>query len=179
MAKFILAAAALAALITASFAAPAKPGKFGHAGSVKYKQFNGNGSAAAGWPVKSDWVDFESMFSANKVQLSTSCAQYNQTNNSPQEIQDIKNAIQDVSNKTNVDNRFILAIIMQESKGCVRVPTTSLEVSNPGLMQDHGGSASCNEAAAPQNPCPASEASIPSMVSIISWLTSHADPAND
>ena len=158
MTKLVFIAALAATLFTFASAAPTnKHHLFDHAFSIKYKQFNGDGSTTAGWPDQSDWVDFEKMFDANKLQMSTSCAQYNQTNNSPQEIQDIKKAILDVSNKTSVDNRFILAVVMQESKGCVRVPTTSLEVANPGLMQDHGGSASCNEAASPQNPCPASE----------------------
>ena len=61
---------------------------------------------------------------------------------------------------TSVDNRFILAVILQESGGCVRVPTTYGSVPNPGLMQDHDGSATCWSNGASgvvvQNPCPAS-----------------------
>lgn len=45
--------------------------------------------------------------------------------------------------------------MLQESNGCVRAPTTNYGVRNPGLMQDHDGSATCNEAGHIQNPCPA------------------------
>lgn len=43
---------------------------------------------------------------------------------------------------------------MQESNGCVRVPTTNYGVRNPGLMQDHNGGASCNDGGYVGNPCP-------------------------
>lgn len=48
---------------------------------------------------------------------------------------------------------------MQESKGCVRVPTTFSPapdfVRNPGLMQDHNGAATCHENDHQvMNPCP-------------------------
>ncbi|KAJ2975888.1 hypothetical protein NQ176_g5260 [Zarea fungicola] len=75
--------------------------------------------------------------------------------NSPAEIAAIKNAISSVSAQAGIDARFVLAIIMQESKGCVRVPTTISpdgSVRNPGLMQDHNGAGTC----VGKNPCPAS-----------------------
>ena len=85
-----------------------------------------------------------------------SCTQFGQANNSPQEVGDIYNAIEATAQATGVDHRFILAIIMQESKGCVRVPTTNYGVRNPGLMQDHDGTGTCNEGGV-QDPCPTSE----------------------
>lgn len=42
---------------------------------------------------------------------------------------------------------------MNESRGCVRVQTTSLAVSNPGLMQSYEGKGSCSDPA-PLTPCP-------------------------
>lgn len=48
--------------------------------------------------------------------------------------------------------------MMQESKGCVRVPTTSYDFANPGLMQS-AGNASCNPSGTPTIPCPAPEIS--------------------
>jgi hypothetical protein len=48
-----------------------------------------------------------------------------------------------VASITNMDPRFILAIMMQESKGCVRVQTTYGSYENPGLMQSHAGPNSC------------------------------------
>lgn len=65
-------------------------------------------------------------------------------------MNDLHDAIQEVATDTLVDHRYILAIIMQESKGCIRVPTTNWGISNPGLMQCHGGTATC----AGINPCP-------------------------
>lgn len=53
----------------------------------------------------------------------------------------IWNAIQQVAEASLVDHRFILAIIMQESQGCVNIITTPNPdgVDNPGLMQTAGG----------------------------------------
>lgn len=58
------------------------------------------------------------------------------------------------SSATGVDHRLILAVIMQESHGCVRVNTSNFGVRNPGLMQDHNGAATCNDNNFVQNPCP-------------------------
>lgn len=72
-------------------------------------------------------------------------------------MESVQRAIQQVSNETDVDARFILAVMIQESWGCVRAPTTNGGVRNPGLMQDHNGSATCNSDIAPyavQVPCP-------------------------
>jgi hypothetical protein len=54
----------------------------------------------------------------------------------------IKSSIEWVSRASHVDNRLILAIIVQESKGCLRVTSTDSVhgVHNPGLMQSHDGS---------------------------------------
>lgn len=54
-----------------------------------------------------------------------------------------------------MDARYLLAVMMQESKGCVRAPTTNYGQNNPGLMQSFNGLATCN----PDNvnfktPCP-------------------------
>lgn len=90
------------------------------------------------------------MWETNKPSIATSCAQFNQANPSDDEIANLHEAIQQAASQTFVDHRFILAIIMQESKGCLRVPTTNWGVNNPGLMQDHGGSGTCYGV----NPCP-------------------------
>jgi len=59
-----------------------------------------------------------------------------------------------VAEQTGVDHRFILATIIQESGGCVRVPTTDYGIPNPGLMQDHNGVGTCNSDGKVSNPCP-------------------------
>ena len=101
--------------------------------------------------------------------MQASCATWGVPDDTATEIANMKSAIQSVGSATNVDPRFILAIIMQESTGCVRVITTSYSVLNPGLMQSHNGTGSCNTNNAylglpgvdytgtVQTPCPMSE----------------------
>ena len=86
-----------------------------------------------------------------------SCKLYHQEPNSENETTHVYNAIQSVAKRTLVDHRFILAVIMQESGGCVRAPTSNYGVLNPGVMQDHNGTATCNDGDenGVQNPCPA------------------------
>ncbi|KAI5200526.1 hypothetical protein E4T39_05678 [Aureobasidium subglaciale] len=126
--------------------------------SSSYTMYTGDGSTSAGWPAQSAWMDFDSMFTANIPIMQQSCANNGWgANNSPTEISDIKAAIKKVSASSGVDARFILAIVMQESNGCVRVVTTSWSVQNPGLMQDHAGNGTCNSGGVIQDPCPSAE----------------------
>ncbi|KAI0435614.1 putative muramidase [Xylaria telfairii] len=119
-----------------------------------YHNYRGDGSAAAGWPDTAAWGEFDSLWNANLPLIQKSCG-WNSwgADNSADEISHIKDAIKQVSSETGVKSRFILLIMMQESKGCVRVPTTSNGVVNPGLLQSHNGSGSC----AGVNPCPKSQ----------------------
>ena len=87
----------------------------------------------------------------------SSCGQFSQADDSATEVTAIQSAIEAVAQQTLVDHRFILAVVMQESGGCVRAPTTNYGVRNPGLMQDHNGAGTCNDAGVVQNPCPNSE----------------------
>ncbi|TQV91568.1 muramidase [Cordyceps javanica] len=119
-----------------------------------YTFYQGDGSTARGWPAQSAWGSFDQLWSSNVPLMQKSCGWNGWgADNSAAEISNIKNAISQVSGESGVDKRFILAVMMQESKGCVRVPTTDNGVRNPGLMQSHNGSGSC----AGQNPCPASQ----------------------
>lgn len=92
--------------------------------------------------------------------MQSSCKQWGFANNSPTEIAELKQAIAEVGEQTGVDTRFIFAIVMQESNGCVRVPTTENGVTNPGLMQSHDGTGTCvktvNGAEVGVTPCPKS-----------------------
>ncbi|KAF2169792.1 hypothetical protein M409DRAFT_64802 [Zasmidium cellare ATCC 36951] len=110
-----------------------------------YKSYTGDGSEAAGWPSEKRWLDFDKMFTANQPQMKGSCAQWGVPDDTDDEISEMKAAIQQVASSSGVDARFILAIVMQESTGCVRVITTQYSVFNPGLMQSHNGTGSCNE----------------------------------
>ncbi|KAI0904112.1 putative muramidase [Ustulina deusta] len=116
-----------------------------------YHNYRGDGTVAAGWPDISAWGQFEDLWSANLPLIQQSCGWNGWgADNSADEISYIKSAITQVSSETGVQSSFILAIVMQESKGCVRVPTTNNGVVNPGLMQSHNGSGNC----AGVNPCP-------------------------
>ncbi|RAL07946.1 uncharacterized protein BO97DRAFT_462245 [Aspergillus homomorphus CBS 101889] len=127
------------------------------AGKDSYTMYTGDGSTGAGWPAQSDWVSFENMWNANKATIGKSCAQFGVADNSATETQELYNAIQQVAETSHVDHRFILAVVMQESKGCVRAPTSTYSVSNPGLMQSYKGTGSCNNGGKVQNPCPKTE----------------------
>nr|POE98781.1 hypothetical protein CFP56_73659 [Quercus suber] len=124
-------------------------------GSDSYKVYKGDGTTSAGWPSEDAWVSFDSMWSANLRVISVSCTQFGQDNNSDEESNELKSAIQSIAASSGIDERFILAVVMQESKGCVRAPTTNYGVRNPGLMQDHDGTGTCNDATV-SNPCPES-----------------------
>ena len=82
-----------------------------------------------------------------------SCSQFSVEDDIQSETSAIYTAIQAISSQTGVDSRFVLAIMMQESGGCVRAPTTNWGVRNPGLMQSHNGQGTCNEGSV-SNPCP-------------------------
>ncbi|KAJ9653763.1 hypothetical protein H2201_009104, partial [Coniosporium apollinis] len=119
-----------------------------------YVVYGGTGTVSDGWPDTNAWVSsFDTMFNNNRGVIGGSCAQFGVPNNSDAETDDIFNGVNQASNETGLDARFILAVLMQESNGCVRTPTTNWGVRNPGLMQDHNGAATCNENGV-QNPCP-------------------------
>ncbi|KAJ5831716.1 hypothetical protein N7474_000027 [Penicillium riverlandense] len=125
-----------------------------------YTIFGGNGETSDGWPALDQWKTFDEMFQENMGTMQTSCRQWGYANNSPTEIAELKQAIAEVGEQTGVDTRFIFAIVMQESNGCVRVPTTANGVTNPGLMQSHDGTGTCikivNGKNVGMNPCPKS-----------------------
>ncbi|PNY23437.1 Uncharacterized protein TCAP_06619 [Tolypocladium capitatum] len=120
----------------------------------QYNFYTGNGSDGAGWPDGANWTLWGDVWNANVPLLQQSCGWNGWgANNSGDEINAINDAIQQISGPAGLDPRFVLAVMMQESKGCVRVPTTNNGVTNPGLMQSHNGAGSC----AGQNPCPRSQ----------------------
>lgn len=139
---FTTAALALATLVSA---APVdQPKVSARAVNDVYNMYHGDGSPQAGWPDQNGWGSFDELWSVNSALMRQSCGWNGWgQDNSEQEINDIRRAIEQVSGETGVDSRFILAIVMQESKGCVRAPTTDNGVVNPGLMQSHNGAGTC------------------------------------
>ncbi|KKO99572.1 polysaccharide deacetylase family protein [Trichoderma harzianum] len=107
--------------------------------------FTGDGSTAAGWPAESAWASFDNIWNANVNNINNACQNngWGVPNNSAQETSDLHAAILSIASASGVDSRYILATVIQESKGCVRVPTTQGFFSNPGLMQDADGSHTC------------------------------------
>jgi hypothetical protein len=81
---------------------------------------------------------------ANENFIKTSC-KYNGwgANNNDAETKAIKESIETESEDSGVPREFILAVMMQESKGCVRAPTSESDAHNPGLMQG-AGTESCH-----------------------------------
>jgi hypothetical protein len=137
--------------------------------AVSYTVFSGDGSTAQGWPDQSAWLPFTECWYVGSVPpnlyilirlralnlptIQKSCGQFNVPENNADEIEAIKNGLVSVAGTSQVDSRYLLAVMMQESKGCVRAPTTNYGVRNPGLFQDFNGEASCNDGTV-INPCP-------------------------
>ncbi|KAG6003536.1 hypothetical protein E4U43_000902 [Claviceps pusilla] len=126
-------------------------------GVDKYTMYWGTGTTSEGWPDKSAWVSFENMFENNREQMYKSCREEHppQRDNTESELMAVYDGIQRAAMASGVDHRFILAIMMEESRGCVRSPTVDYGARRPGLMQDHNGHATCNEKGVVQYPCPA------------------------
>jgi len=126
----------------------------GGAAKDAYVMYSGDGSTKDKWPARNDWASFDSLFTANMAAMKMACGN-NQwgADDSATEMANLRTAIDQVATASKVDHRFILAIVMQESEGCVRVPTTNNGVVNPGLMQSHNGAGTC----VGQTPCPQSQ----------------------
>ncbi|KAK3942089.1 hypothetical protein QBC46DRAFT_457884 [Diplogelasinospora grovesii] len=122
-----------------------------------YTFFKGDGSKGAGWPTQDQWINFNDMFDRNSKVMGQGCTA-GVTPTTTDEIDTIKSAIQSVASAAAIDPRFVLATVMQESNGCVRVPGTpsgEAGVFNPGLMQSFKGTGTCNVNNTQQiNPCP-------------------------
>lgn len=122
------------------------------------KQYTGDGSLDAGWPGEEDWLSFGNLWEINQRIMKSSCSDaFSQRDNSDQELANVKSAIEAISVSSGVDKSFIFAIMMQESNGCVRAPTTTYAHANPGLFQSNQGEGTCNDGSMVQNPCPKDE----------------------
>jgi len=116
----------------------------GGAAKDAYVMYSGDGSTGDKWPSKAQWASFNNLFTANQAAMVQSCGNNNEgANDSPTEIANLRAAIEQVAAASKVDHRFILAVVMQESEGCVRAKTTGNGVTNPGLMQSHNGTGTC------------------------------------
>lgn len=115
--------------------------------------FGGNGEGTD-WPSDKRWVPkYEDMFHSNMDVMTSSCPNTDAKPTTKGEAEQMRLIIREVADRNAIDPRVILAIVMQESNGCVRVPTTNNGVTNPGLMQSHDGKGSCNSGDKVEVPC--------------------------
>lgn len=105
------------------------PGSHGGSnGGGSYVQYGG---PPPKFPSPSQWASYAALWAQNSRLM--------KFHDSDSEIAQIKSAIEKVAAESGVDVRVILCIIVQESGGNVRVPSTNNGVHNPGLMQSHNG----------------------------------------
>lgn len=112
------------------------------------------GSDGSAWPEIDEWYEsYEAMWTANQAVMTYPCYGGGAAN-SASELSALSSAIPAVAASAGVDSRVVLAIVLQESHGCVRLMTTgSGSPSNPGIMQSHNGVGSCFGYGS--KPCPA------------------------
>ncbi|KAJ5114343.1 hypothetical protein NUU61_000102 [Penicillium alfredii] len=150
-----LAAGSLPALISG---APVSNSQGNNLLARAYQVFAGTGSAADGWATLKQWKSFDLLWIANSQNIGKCDASWGVEDNTPEETSDMKEAIEEVTKDSPFKGypEFIFAIMMQETKGCVRVKTTVApdgSVSNPGLMQSHNGKFNCYENGKGVKPC--------------------------
>ncbi|KAG9237388.1 putative muramidase [Amylocarpus encephaloides] len=133
---------ALLSLTGPAFAAPRPPTETPTQPTTpvgEKQEYSGDGSD---WPKESEWVSYETMWEKASAEFTKSCPS-GVKQNTPEDMKAISEGIEKASEETKVDKRFILAVITQESHGCVRINPTANGVHNPGLMQSHNGKFNC------------------------------------
>ncbi|CAN9103188.1 unnamed protein product [Alternaria alternata] len=129
---------------------------------------------SAGWPKQTEWMSFDDAWyvlikettyhrltvvgmpikTSSKVPASTTAGA---TTTTTRKQRPSRKAIESESEVSGVPKEFILAIMMQESKGCVRAPTSESDAHNPGLMQG-AGTTTCHPVGQSSiSPCPAND----------------------
>ncbi|TVY17632.1 hypothetical protein LARI1_G004879 [Lachnellula arida] len=125
----------------------AAPTGGGSGASCEKKTYTGDGDR--GWPTRDEWLSIGELWSKNYDIMGKYCSDINGVATMPTsdtEKAAIKAAIiKSASENNGLDARFIFAVMMQESEGCVRtVDTHSPDgIRNPGLMQSHNGKHAC------------------------------------
>lgn len=77
-------------------------------GNMRYTAYKGDGTMNNGWPARSQWLDFRTLWFINQqTHINKIC------DNSAAESGDLYRAIYAASQSTGVDPRFILAIIVR------------------------------------------------------------------
>lgn len=110
---------------------PPNSGDPGTNGDPTIRHYSG---PASNFPNPERWQKFSLMWERNAGVM--------RINDTAEQIDFIKEAIEKVAAESGIDKRVILCTIMQESQGNVHVRTTVSpdgRVRNPGLMQTHNG----------------------------------------
>uniref|UniRef100_A0A0B7KQ68 Transglycosylase SLT domain-containing protein n=1 Tax=Bionectria ochroleuca TaxID=29856 RepID=A0A0B7KQ68_BIOOC len=115
--------------------------------------------AAQGWPDVSNWSSFDDIWNINVAASPGACKWLGLVPNSDKENNALKAAIKQAGTDSDLDARFILVTVFQESAGCVRVKTSYSPNEgrrNPGLLQGPDGPHTCNDEkkGIKLNPCP-------------------------
>ncbi|PVH93081.1 carbohydrate-binding module family 50 protein [Periconia macrospinosa] len=97
------------------------------AAAQRYQVFQGDGSLTQGWPDRSKWLSYEDLWTRNLYVLNSSCSPTYGVDNSPNELQAIKESLPEAAEYAGVPPSLFLVMMMQESDGCVRVGTTANE----------------------------------------------------
>ncbi|VUC21566.1 unnamed protein product [Clonostachys rosea] len=130
------------------------------AAPTEYKNYKGDGTVAQGWPDIAEWADFETLWTRNIALNEGACNGLSIAPNSETENETLKSSIKSAAAQANLDERFVLATVFQESAGCVRVKTSyspNEGIRNPGLLQCFNGNFTCNDPEAGVEilePCP-------------------------
>ena len=115
-------------------------GNTSSAGVPAVDTYKCHGNTAQDFPASPQWATWDSMWAGLSKLIPQSCSNLGDgAPVTPDQVQMVHDGIQAVAGESLVDARVILAVMMQESKGCVNVGTTNNGVSNPGLMQSHAG----------------------------------------
>jgi hypothetical protein len=110
---------------------PPRSGDPGTNGDPTIRYYSG---PASNFPSPDRWQKFSLMWKRDAGVM--------RINDMAEQIEFIKQAIEQVAAESSIDKRVILCTIMQESQGNVHVRTTISpdgRVRNPGLMQSHNG----------------------------------------
>lgn len=84
------------------------------------------------FPSEQEYVIYSHISRASSQEIIKGSCEHNGwgDNNSDAETQAIKDSIESESEASGVPKELILAVMMQESKGCVRAPTTQSDAHN-------------------------------------------------
>ncbi|KAF2876133.1 hypothetical protein BDV95DRAFT_535586 [Massariosphaeria phaeospora] len=127
---YSLPALVLAALAGLTASAPTPSSNIAHIGQTCGQFFSG---PASNFPPQSSWESFDTIFNANKNNMFS-------TGDTGEDIGRMYNAINSAAASIGVEQRVILAIILQESSGNVGVGCTTAPDGSQscGLMQADG-----------------------------------------